>query len=243
MNRRPWTRGDRRYLEQSLAGKRLSRVGFQVPLEFEGAIFLFEGAIKVDLPRGEFGSVWTAALIMGKDSLLEIFGEANVRLFRVLFAPKDINVKHAHAPFRSAQLRRARFAICPGGYRIAVVYAPPAGALSSPRIPPGGGGRGRHRRWAGFWPDIVTQKLAGFSTGRQSIWKAAQGAPLLQVPRRRVPGTASPNRRRIERSRQRPVQPRRRTSRGERAPRRGGGAATARAASFPATSALVRQAE
>src|ERR1700739_4669027 len=51
-----------------------------------------------------------AALVMGQESLLEILSEANVRLFRVPFTPKNVNVKHARAPFRFAQLRRARFA-------------------------------------------------------------------------------------------------------------------------------------
>ncbi len=54
--------------------------------------------------------MWATALIMGQESLLEIFSEADICLFRVTVAPKYVNVKHARAPFRFAQLRKARFA-------------------------------------------------------------------------------------------------------------------------------------
>jgi len=98
------------HLEQSFVSKSLSRVRFQVEFEFQGPAFVFEGAIEFDLPGSKSLGMNAATLIMGQKSLLKIRSEANVGLFRVAFAPKDVNVKHAHASFRFTQLRRARFA-------------------------------------------------------------------------------------------------------------------------------------
>jgi len=98
------------HLDQSFVCKCLARVGFQVAFEFQGPAFVFAGAIKLDLPRCKFGGMRTATLVMGFKPLLKIRREANIGLFRLAFAPKNINVKHARASFRFAQLRRARFA-------------------------------------------------------------------------------------------------------------------------------------
>ena len=57
-----------------------------------------------------FCGMGASALIVSQESLFKIFREAQVGLFLVAFATKNVNVKHAHAPFRSAQLCRARFA-------------------------------------------------------------------------------------------------------------------------------------
>jgi hypothetical protein len=97
-------------LEQSFVRKSLPRVRFQVAFEFQGPAFVFEGAIELNLPRSKFGGVRAAAVVMGQQSLFKVLGEADVRLFRVIFTPKNVNIKHARAPFRFAQLRRARFA-------------------------------------------------------------------------------------------------------------------------------------
>ncbi len=98
------------HLDQSFVRKRLARVRFQVAFEIQGPAFVFEGTIKLNLPGNKFGGMRTAALVMGLKSLLKICREANVGLFRLAFAPKNVNVKHARASFRFAQLRRARFA-------------------------------------------------------------------------------------------------------------------------------------
>ena len=64
--------------------------------------------------RGVLGASQSAGhpikILAGRKSLLKIRREANVGLFRLAYAPKNIDVKHARASFRFAQLRRARFA-------------------------------------------------------------------------------------------------------------------------------------
>ena len=84
-----------REAKQTSTRESFSGVRFQIPLELHGFFFLFKGAIKFDLPRREFRSVGTIALVVRQKSLLKIFCKANVGLFRMAFTPEDINVKHA----------------------------------------------------------------------------------------------------------------------------------------------------
>jgi hypothetical protein len=48
---------------------------FQITLEGKGFVFLFEGAVKLDLPRTEFGRMRAAALVVREESLFEIPSE------------------------------------------------------------------------------------------------------------------------------------------------------------------------
>ena len=58
-----------------------------------------EGAIELDHPGGKICGMRTATLVMLEKPLLQIFGKANVGLFRVIRAAQNIHVKHAPAWF------------------------------------------------------------------------------------------------------------------------------------------------
>ena len=66
---------------------------FQIALEGEGFIFLLEGAVKLDLPRTEFGRMQAAALVMHAESLFELPSEPDIGLVRPVYTPNDADIE------------------------------------------------------------------------------------------------------------------------------------------------------
>ena len=77
---------------QSFLGKRTARSRFEVALKFAGPLPVSERNGGLDAPRAELRSVGDFASIVPAQPIPKVIGQANVKVFRVRLALKNVHV-------------------------------------------------------------------------------------------------------------------------------------------------------
>ena len=92
---------------QSLFGKSPSRRGFEIPLEVRRACPVRESNCRLDAPRLEFCGVGDFTRVVFGQALLQIFCQADIKMFRHLYALQNIDVEKVHGWLAEPQPARS----------------------------------------------------------------------------------------------------------------------------------------
>lgn len=73
-----------------------ARMGFEIGFESDGFVSISEGVSRVDSPWTKLRGVWDFASVVFCESRLQVFRQASVMAFGIIYADKAIHVVKFH---------------------------------------------------------------------------------------------------------------------------------------------------